>query len=86
MAGLWLCCDLSPVEFSQAINTERYLVLIWVGFNVLTFPVTLSSAGNCAVSLVFSEVMEAFSEAFDIRRVNLVSDRDKQWFVLNSTI
>ena len=26
MAGLWLCCGFSPVEFSQAINTERYLV------------------------------------------------------------
>ena len=38
MAGLWLCCGLSPVGFSQAINTDRYLVLIWVEFNVLTFP------------------------------------------------
>ena len=38
MAGLRLCCGLSPAEYSQAIKTERYLVLIWVGFNVLTFP------------------------------------------------
>lgn len=55
-------------------------------FRSLDFTLTLSSAGNCAVSLVFSEVMEAFSEAFDIRRVNLVGDPEKQWFVLNSTI
>ena len=79
MAGLWLCCGLSPVLFSQAINTERYLVLIWVGFNVLTFPelgfhINLEQRGKLRCFLVFSEVMEAFSEAFDIRRVNLVSD------------